>query len=119
MIRGLLAVLGLQALVACSVTVVFLLASGFLEAKSAAVGGAIAVIPGAFYAWRLIGSRNALPDRLLRVHVAAESGKLALTFVMFGVTFAWMKDVSALPLFANYIAVLLVYWLALIVFKRV
>ena len=119
MIRGLLAVLGLQVLVATSITVVFLLASGLLEAKSAAVGGAIAVVPAAFYALRLIGSRNALPDRMLRVHVAAESGKLALTFVMFGVTFAWMKDVSVIPLFANYIAVLLVYWLALIVFKRV
>jgi ATP synthase protein I len=119
MIRGLLAVLGLQVLVASSITVVFLVASGFLDAKSAAVGGAIAVIPGAFYAWRLIASRKALPDRMLRVHVAAESGKIALTFVMFGVTFAWMKDVSVIPLFANYISVLLMYWLALIVFKRV
>lgn len=119
MIRGLLAVLGLQVLVACSVTIVFLLASGFLAAKSAAVGGAIAVIPGAFYAWRLIGLRNASPERMLRVHFAAESAKLALTFVLFGVTFAWMKDVSVIPLFATYIAVLLVYWLALIVFSRV
>jgi ATP synthase protein I len=119
MIRGLLAVLGLQVLVACSITVVFLVASGYLAAKSAAVGGAIAVIPGAFYAWRLVASRKASPDRMLRVHVAAESGKLALTFVMFGVTFAWMKDVSVIPLFANYISVLLMYWLALIVFKRV
>lgn len=119
MIRGLLAVLGLQVLVACSIAVAFLLASGFSDAKSAAVGGAIAVVPGAFYAWRLIGSRNALPDRMLRVHIAAESGKLALTFVMFGVTFAWMKDVSALPLFASYIAALLAYWLALIVYRRV
>lgn len=56
---------------------------------------------------------------MLRVHVGAESGKLALTFVLFGVTFAWMKDVSVIPLFATYIATLLVYWLALIVFKRV
>jgi ATP synthase protein I len=117
--RGLLAVLGLQVLVVCSVAVVFLLASGLLAAKSAAIGGLIAVIPGAFYAWRLIGSRNTLPDRMLRVHVGAESGKLALTFVLFGVTFAWMKDVSVIPLFATYIATLLVYWLALIVFKRV
>ncbi len=119
MIHGLMAVVGLQVLVACSIAVVFLLAFGFSDAKSAAVGGAIAVIPAAFYAWRLIGSRNALPDRMFRVHIAAESGKLALTFVLFGVTFAWMKDVSVIPLFANYIAVLLVYWLALIVFKRV
>jgi ATP synthase protein I len=99
MIRGLLAVLGLQVLIATGITFVFMLASGFLDAKSAAVGGAIAVIPGAFYAFSLIGSRNALPDRLLRVHVVAESGKFALTFILFGVTFAWMEDVSAIALF--------------------
>ncbi len=118
MIRGLLAVLGLQFLVVCSGTLVFLLASGFLVAKSAALGGAIAFVPSAFYAWRLIASRHASPERVLRAHFVAESGKLALTFVLFGVTFAWMKDLSIVALFANYIAALLVYWLALILFRR-
>lgn len=117
MIRGLLSVLGLQLLVAGFVTLVFVLASGFAAAKSAAIGGAIAFIPGAFYAWRLIVSRGATPSRLLRAHFIAEAGKLALTFVLFAATFVWIKDVSAVPLFAAYIAVLLVYWLALILFR--
>ena len=117
MIRGLLSVLGLQLLVASCVTLAFVLASGLMAAKSAAVGGAIAFIPGAFYAWRLIVSRNADPSRLLRTHVVAEAGKLTLTFVLFAATFVWMKEVSAIPLFVAYIAVLLVYWLALILFK--
>lgn len=118
MIRGLLAVLGLQLLVAGTVTLVFLLASGLEAGKSAAIGGAIAFIPGAFYAWRLVVSRKANPDRLLRVHVVAEAGKLILTFVMFAGTFAWMKDVVAIPLFVTYIAALMVYWLALISIKQ-
>ena len=118
MIRGLLAVLGLQLLVVCSVTLVLLLVSGLMAAKSAAVGGAIALIPGAFYAWRLIGTRNATPDRMLRAHFVAEAGKLALTFLLFAATFVWMKDVSAIPLFAAYIAALMAYWLALLAFKR-
>ncbi len=118
MIRGLFAVLGLQLLVIGFVTLVFVLASGLGAAKSAAVGGAIAFIPGAFYAWRLIVSRNAASSRLLRVHFVAEAGKLTLTFVLFAATFAWMKDVSAIPLFVAYIAGLMVYWLALIMYKQ-
>ena len=117
MIRGLLAVLGLQLLVVCAVTLVFVLASGLGAGKSAAVGGAIAFVPGAFYAWRLVVSRKAAPNSLLRVHVVAEAGKLALTFVMFAATFVWMKDVSVIPLFVAYIAGVMVYWLALILFK--
>lgn len=117
MIRGLLSILGLQLLVASCVTLTFLVASGHLAAKSAAIGSAIAFIPGAFYAWRLIVSRNAAPGRLLRTHIVAEAGKLTLTFVLFAVTFVWVKDVSAVSLFIAYIAVLLVYWLALILFK--
>jgi len=117
-IRGLLAILGLQLVVVAVVTLVFVLASGLMAAKSAAVGGAIAFIPGAFYAWRLIVSRRTAPNRMLRVHFVAEAGKLTLTFVMFAATFVWMKDVSVLPLFAAYIAGLMVYWFALIMFKQ-
>ena len=118
MVRGLLAILMLQVLVVCSVTFGFALASGFVAAKSAAVGGAIAVLPGAFYAWRLIASRQLAPERMLRAHFGAEVGKLMLTFVMFAATFVWMKDVSVIPLFVAFIAAQLAYWLALIVFKR-
>lgn len=93
--------------------------SGSSAANAAAIGGMIAVVPGAFYSWRLIRSRQNAPHRMLGVHYAAEFGKLALTFLLFGVTFAWKKDVSALPLFAAYIATLLAYWPALLMFNRV
>ena len=119
MIRGLVAVLGLQILVAGGVPFVFLFASGIVAAKSAAIGGAIGVIPGGFYAWRLVGSRNAAPNRLLGVHVAAEAGKLVLTAILFAATFTWMKSVSVIPLFSAYIAALMAYWLALILFRRI
>ena len=56
---------------------------------------------------------------MLRVHFVAEAGKLTLTFVLFAVTFVWIRDVSVIPLFAAYIATLMAYWLALIVFKRI
>jgi ATP synthase protein I len=119
MIRALCSILGLQFAAALVIALGFLAAKGPLAAGSALIGGAIAVVPGAFYAWRVIRSRDAPPQRLLRAHYAAEFGKLALTLVMFGATFAWVSEVSVLPLFAAYIATLLVYWAALVMSYKV
>jgi ATP synthase protein I len=119
MIRQLLSVLALQLGVTLVVAAVSGYLAGGLAARSAAIGGLIAVVPGAFYAWRLIRTRHLSPQRMLGVHYAAEFGKLALTFVLFGAVFAWMKEVSVLSLFAAYIATLLVYWPALMMFNRV
>ncbi len=116
--RVLLSIVGLQVALALLVAVLFLVVDGPVAACSAALGGAIAVVPGAFYAWRLIRSRSACAKALLRVHYTAELGKLALTFVLFGATFAWARGVSAGPLFAAYIAALMVYWAALVIFNR-
>ena len=119
MIRQLMSVLALQLAVTLIVAAGFGFVAGWLAAKSAAIGGLIAVVPGAFYAWRLIRNRQVSPQRMLGVHFAAEFGKLALTFVLFGAVFAWLKEVSVLPLFAAYIATLLVYWPALMMFNKV
>jgi ATP synthase protein I len=117
--RAFYTILGLQLAVTLVVAAAFLPFKGVAAATSALIGGLIAVVPGAFYVWRLIRSRNAPPQRLLRAHYGAEWGKLALTFVLFGATFAWVKDVSILPLIATYIAALMVYWAALVMFDTV
>lgn len=117
--RALFAILGLQVAITLLVAAGFLLMAGTQAATSALIGGTIAVVPGAFYVWRLVRSVNAPPQRLLRAHYAAEFGKLALTFVLFGATFTWWKDVSVLPLIAAYIGALLVYWAALVMFDTV
>lgn len=119
MIRQLVSIIALQLAVAFTAAMGFWIASGLLAARSAAIGGLIAAVPGAFYAWRLIRSRQVSPQRMLGVHVAAEFGKLALTFLLFGATFIWIKEVSVFPLFATYIATLLVYWVALLMFNKV
>jgi F0F1-type ATP synthase assembly protein I len=64
-------------------------------------------------------SRQSAPDRLLLAHYVGEFGKLMLTVLLFGATFAWVKEISVLPLFAGYIATLLVYWAALVMFSRI
>ena len=119
MVRALALILGLQVAAGLAVALGFLAAKGPQAAGSALIGAGIAVVPGAFYAWRVIRSRSAPPERLLRAHYSAEFGKLALTFVLFGAVFAWVREVSVLPLFAAYIATLLVYWAALVMSYRV
>lgn len=119
MIRAIAAVIGLQVAVTAAAAGLFLCFADPVAAKSALIGGAIAFIPGAFYAMRILRSRHASPQRMLRAHYAGEFGKLALTAVLFGATFAWMKEVTVLPLFAAYIATLLVYWAALLMFSRI
>jgi ATP synthase protein I len=117
--RALYTILGLQVAVTLVLAAVFQVLAGTTAAASALIGGSIAVVPGAFYVWRVIRSRNAPVQHLLRAHYLAEFGKLALTFVLFGATFAWVKDVSVLPLITTYIAALLVYWAALVMFDTV
>ena len=119
MIRAIATVIGLQIAVTAVVAGLFMYFADLLAAKSALIGGAIAFIPGAFYAIRIFRSRYDSPDRMLRAHYAGEFGKLALTAVLFGATFAWVKEVTVLPLFAAYIATLLVYWAALLMFSRI
>lgn len=116
--RTMAAIIGLQIAIGIVVAVLFLLLGNGIAAKSALIGGAIAFLPGAFYAMRIILSRHSSPDRLLRAHYAGEFGKLGLTVLLFGATFAWMKEVSVLPLFAAYVATLLAYWAALLMFPK-
>jgi F0F1-type ATP synthase assembly protein I len=53
---------------------------------------------------------------LLQQHYLGEFGKLAITLLMFGATFAWIKPLSAPPLFITYVLTLAAYWVALILF---
>ena len=118
MTRAISTVIGLQVAVTLIFAGLFLALSGVVAAKSALIGGAIAFIPGAFYAYRIVRTRHSSPDRMLRAHYAGEFGKLALTMVLFGATFAWGKEIAVLSLFAAYIATLLVYWAALLMFSK-
>ncbi|HWQ38961.1 MAG TPA: ATP synthase subunit I [Burkholderiales bacterium] len=119
MIRVLLSILGLQVAVSLALGAAFLATLGLQAGVSALLGGAIAVVPAAYSAWCVIRARNASAHSILRAHYAAEFGKLALTFVLFGGTFALVREVSALPLIAAYIATLAVYWAALVMVDRV
>jgi ATP synthase protein I len=114
-LTGSLRVLILQALVTMVVTVGFLGVYGFsVDSKSALIGGIIALIPSCFYVWRSSRANSKDPRNLVKAHYRAESGKLAITAVMFGAAFTQLDPIAALPLFATYVATLSSYWVALL-----
>ena len=80
------------------------------------LGGAIGVIPSAVYGFLRVAKRFGTPRGLLQQHYLGEFSKLMLTLLLFGATFAWVKTLSALPLFATYVLTLAVYWAALLLF---
>ena len=108
-------VLLLQALMMTAVTLGFIGFFGFsVDSKSALIGGLTALLPSCFYVWRSSRVKSQDPKGLVKAHYRAESGKLAMTAVLFGVVFTQIEAISALPLFTTYAATLLSYWVALL-----
>lgn len=100
--------LGLAALLAVS--------QGRVVAVSCLLGGAVAVIPNAFLAARLLRPGGGNDARaILKAAWIGEAGKLVLTALLFGVIFAAVRPLSALAVFAGFIAAQLVVLAALAV----
>ena len=115
MVTGSLRVLALQALVMSAFTIGFLGVHGFsVDSKSALVGGLTALLPSCFYVWRSSRVKTQEPRSLVKAHYRAESGKMAITVMAFGLVFTQLGPIAALPLFATYVATLASYWVALL-----
>jgi ATP synthase protein I len=98
-----------QVAVALAVAAGLALWQGRLTAVSALLGGAIAVIPNAFLAARLLSPRAGASARaLLRAAWLGEIGKLALTALLFAIVLVTMRPISGLGLFGGFIAAQLV-----------
>lgn len=108
--------IGLQILVTTVAALVAFLACDVVAAKSAALGGAIGVIPGAAYGLLLIKKPFGTPRSVLQRQYLGEFCKLVLTLLMFGASFVWVKELSVLVLFVTYMLTLAVYWAALLLF---
>jgi len=78
---------------------------GHVAGYSASLGGLCCVIPNAYLAFRLVAPRRDPGARaLLNAAYVGELGKLALTLLMFGTVFAFVRPLAPLPLFAGFIA---------------
>ena len=72
---------------------------------SVLLGGLAALVPNAFLAARLIGSRSGNDaDALLHSAWIGVIGKLVLTMLLFGVIFATVRPISGPAVFAGFIA---------------
>jgi ATP synthase protein I len=86
---------------------------GWQQAKSALLGGMAAFIPNLYFAWRINRSSGLEAKKIVRSFYAGESAKLLLTAAIFAIVLQ-MPKIEVLTLFLGYIAVLSVFWFALL-----
>jgi ATP synthase protein I len=104
----------MQLLVTALIALLLMVWEGPTVAASATIGGAIGFVPAWIYTRTMTIKGGAEPQDLLRAQYRAEVYKFAVTAVMFALTFALFRDVSALFLFLTYFITLAVYWVALL-----
>lgn len=84
---------------------------GAVESYSGLCGGLIAWLPNLYFAhkaFRFSGARAA--QAIIRSFYAGEAGKLILTAVLFALTFAAVKPLSALAVFGVFVLTQSVSW---------
>jgi ATP synthase protein I len=110
-----LALFAAQAFVGAVLAGAWQVSRGGYSGAAALYGALIAVVPGFYFAWRLLRyGTNASPRRVARALYMGELGKLALTVAMFVYAAVTFGD-QFLPVLTAYVACLSCYWLAMIV----
>ena len=107
--QPILLILLAQVVVSCLLAGVLALWQGQVVAVSTLLGGAIAVIPNAFLAARLLQPRAGdSAQAMLKAAWLGEIGKLVLTGLLFAIVFVAVRPLSALAVFGGFIAAQLV-----------
>lgn len=103
-----------QALVVAAAVGIAYLAGGEQAARSSLLGGLTAFLPNAYFATR-VGSaqKNKTAREIVRSFYFGETVKLVATAVLFGLVLH-LPNIAFAPLIATFIAVLTVFWFALL-----
>lgn len=110
-----LALFAAQAGVGATLAAAWQAAAGGYSGAAALYGALIAVVPGFYFAWRLLRyGTNAPAKRVARALYLGELGKLVLTVAMFLLAAVAFGE-QFLPVLTTYVACLSCYWLAMIV----
>lgn len=112
-VTGLGRILRMQAAVLLAVFIGGLVGFGWQVAKSAGLGGVIAFLPSAYFALKVCRSQGKTPQQIVRGFYLGEAVKLALTAAFFFLALH-MPGVRFVPLMLGFIAVLSVFWFALL-----
>lgn len=113
-----LKMVGSQAMFVLLMTIIIYLGWDITYARSALIGGLIAVIPSlifALYAFRFAGAQAA--KMVTQSFYRGQSLKLLTTFVLFIVAFKWM-NVLIEPTMLAFILTLFTHWLAPFYFNQ-
>ncbi len=106
----------LQILIAISMASGFFVLGGWKNALSPLLGCLIALLPNCYFAYRLYLSRNWEAKKIVRSFYTSESKKIVLTALLFAIAFQ-IPEINLLTLLAGYLAVLSVFWFALILWR--
>ena len=106
----------LQALVMLLTVSGFMLLGGRQAALSSGLGSLVALLPNIYFAYRIHLASGKEAKVIVRTFYASETKKILLTAALFVIVFQ-IRGVNILTLFAGYIAVVSVHWLALIIWR--
>jgi len=107
-------ILGLQFSIIIIVSVGFYIVGGSSKLLSPLLGGLVAFLPNLYFALRTFNTLGQDAHKIVRSFYAGESGKLILTAILFFMIFQ-IPTIELLPLLTAYVAVLSVFWFALII----
>ena len=110
-------VLIMQASIALSITIGFLVFGTESMAVSSIIGGLTAFLPNLYFAYRISLSKGESAKKIVQSFYSGESRKVLMTCALFAVAFQ-VPGVQFLPLMVCFVAVLSVFWLALILFVQ-
>jgi len=110
-------ILLLQVLIAGLIASGFFVLGGWKNALSPALGCVIALLPNCFFAYKMFLSRNLEAKKIVRSFYTGESTKIILTAALFAIAFQ-IPDLNLLTLLVGYLAVLSVFWFALILWRN-
>lgn len=110
-------ILLLQVLIAILIASGFFVLGGWKNALSPFLGSIVALLPNCYVAYRLYLSRNWDAKKMVRSFYASESKKILLTAALFAMVFQ-IPNVNLLTLLVGYLAVLSVFWFALVLWRN-
>jgi len=110
-------ILILQASVIVIVTLGFFVFSTRNFAVSSILGGLTAFLPNLYFAYRMSLVRESDAKKIVHSFYSGESRKILMTCALFAIAFQ-VPEVRFIPLMVCFVAVLSVFWLALILFSQ-
>ena len=94
-----------QLIATAFIATISLLFAGGVTAYSALLGGMISALPNSYFAlqaFKFQGARNA--DKVVKSFIKGELGKIAITIVLFALSFTLITNLSELALILGFIA---------------